>query len=983
LQEQTNQRVDYYYDTPVGGGYTQNYTWGRLSAVVFQAETPASGNQNPTFAYEYSYNQAGRVTGNRMLMTLGQSYQDLQGQYAWDNQGRMTSMTYPSGPVMNYQFDSMGRPITMTETACLPPVGSSGACSNSTWTAASAVVFQAENPASGNQNPTFAYESSYGQAGRVTGNRMLMTLGQSYQDLPSECCKPSAPSLCENPTDGQGIVRLNSRRVAIATLGIGLAGLLMSEARSQYATTPVPRSNQPAHPASIPTSDGYVDPALCERCHAAIANQFRRTGMGRSFYRLRAGSLAENFTAGTPFYHETSDSYFATMEHDGKYYQRRWQKGFDGRETNVDEKQVDFVMGSGNHVRTYLHLTEHNTLQQLPLSWYAEKGGYWAMSPGFDRPDYPGSTRLVTYECMFCHNAYPKIPAGHDEVGARPQFLQPLPEGIDCQRCHGPGRRHIETAARAGPKVEEIRASIVNPKRLNADRELEVCMQCHLETTTVALPHAIRRLDRGPFSYVPGQPLGDFRLTFDRLDGMGDRFELAYGAYRMRQSQCFLRSQGKLRCTTCHDPHNVTRGEAATVRYNAICLGCHAAVLDRAIDRNVASGAHAAGANCVSCHMPTRRADDAVHVVMTDHLIRSRQPAGDLLADKVEVTESPATAYRGEVVPYYPAKLPGTDEQAALYVALAQILEWSNLKNGLPQLESLIEKYRPQRAEYYADLAEGLIAAGERAQAMPWFEEAARHAPGSAIILRKLGSAQMESGQLAKAEATLRRVTELAPDDAAAWVMLGQVLWRENRRAEARAGFAKGINRDPELPELHSSLAAFLLADGDAAGAEREFREEIRIQPGNAKARANLASLLASRGAFPEARYHFEQSIRAKPDYAEARLNYARLLASNNETGEAEKQARAAIEADSGISGAHLLLGALLEARGDVDGAERELQTAVGLQPDLWRAHFELGDVMVRKGDIAGAKEHLRIAAGGTDAEAKALAQELLQKLGR
>ena len=206
-------------------------------------------------------------------------------------------------------------------------------------------------------------------------------------------------------------------------------------------------------------------------------------------------------------------------------------------------------------------------------------------------------------------------------------------------------------------------------------------MQCHLETTTAALPHAIRRLDRGPFSYVPGQPLGDFRLTFDRAEGMGDRF--------------------------------------------AICRDCHATVLER----TVPSGTHAAGANCVSCHMPKRRTDDAVHVVMTDHFIRSRQPPGDLLAEKPEVRESPETAYRGEVVPYYPAKLASTEKEASLYLALAQILEWSNLKNGLPRLEGLIEKYRPQRADYYADLAEGLSTAGELARARPYFEEAARHGP--------------------------------------------------------------------------------------------------------------------------------------------------------------------------------------------------------------------------------------------------------------
>ena len=77
----------------------------------------------------------------------------------------------------------------------------------------------------------------------------------------------------------------------------------------------------------------------------------------------------------------------------------------------------DYVLGSGNHARTFLHLSPRNTLQQLPLGWYAEKGGYWAMSPGFDSR-HPITRRLVSYECVFCHDGYPSIPAGHDTPGA-------------------------------------------------------------------------------------------------------------------------------------------------------------------------------------------------------------------------------------------------------------------------------------------------------------------------------------------------------------------------------------------------------------------------------------------------------------------------------------------------------------------------------------------------------------------------------------
>src|SRR6185312_10838373 len=165
-----------------------------------------------------------------------------------------------------------------------------------------------------------------------------------------------------------------------------------------------------------------------------------------------------------------------------------------------------------------------------------------------------------------------------------------------------------------------------------------------------------QRFGSGPFSYIPGQPMETFRYTFDRAGGMGDKFEIAHTAYRLRESQCFVKSNGRMTCTTCHDPHK----EVSTTQYDNICLTCHAA-------------AHNQQQNCVSCHMPKRRTDDVVHVVMTDHLIQRRPPPGNLLADKAEAVENNETAYHGEVVPYYPAK------PEPLYAALAQIKDGSNL----------------------------------------------------------------------------------------------------------------------------------------------------------------------------------------------------------------------------------------------------------------------------------------------------------------
>ena len=751
---------------------------------------------------------------------------------------------------------------------------------------------------------------------------------------------------------------------------LGAAGILTEGPYAQEAP-PSPRLA-----SSSPNS--YADPALCAQCHAEIANNYRMTGMGRSFYRLPQEVPAAELTTAKPFYHSASDNYFAMIERGGKYYQRRWQTGFDGKETNVDEKQVDFVMGSGSHSRTYLHLTSRNTLQQLPLGWYAEKGGYWGMNPGYDKPDFPGATRLVGYQCIFCHNAYPRIPPGHPEENAEAQYLLPLPEGIDCQRCHGPGERHIATAGKPGVKPEEIRAAIVNPKRLSPERELEVCLQCHLETTNLPLPGAVQRRNRGPFSYLPGQALGDFRLSFDRASGPGDRLEVDEAGYRLLESQCFRKSEGKLRCTTCHDAHSVQHGEAAAAHYNGVCLTCHQASIQRAVE----AGAHTADSACVTCHMPKRRTDEAVHVVMTDHYIRRLQPgSADLLAEKDASSETPATPYRGEVVPYYPARLPATAENA-LDAAVAQIRDRSNLKDGLPLLAGLIEKYRPAQAGYYADLAEGYLAAGDGSRVSRYFEEALRRAPGSAAVSLRFGHALAELQQWAKAETVLQSVTARTADDPVAWGLLGQVLWRQEKLAEAKLALERGLKLDPELPDLHNYLGGLLVGSGDWAAAETEFRGALRIEPGIAEWQANLANLLASREQVAEAGYRFELSIRLKPDYAAARLGYARLLANTNRIDEAERQANAAVEADAGLAAAHELWGDLLEAKGDMDGSARELQAAVRLQPDFWRAQYELGEVLARKGAAGAALEHLRLAAQGTDAEAKAAAMQLLRSLG-
>ncbi len=653
--------------------------------------------------------------------------------------------------------------------------------------------------------------------------------------------------------------------------------------------------------ANATPQNDYADTAACATCHARIYQSWQKTGMARSLRRPDAANSIEDFTTRNRYYHRASDTWFEMLRRNGRYYQRRWQIGFGDKETNIDELAVDFIMGSGSHVRTYLHQTASGILQELPLAWYSEKGGYWAMNPGYDQPDQPNSRRKISYECMFCHNSYPQIPAGHEQLQAEPRFAGALPEGIDCQRCHGPALRHVEIARTAGASAQSIRAAIVNPSRLSPERREEVCFQCHLETTSLQFTHSIANYDRGPFSYRPGEPLANFILYFDHAPRTtsaaqnDDRFEIVNSAYRLRMSPCYIRSRGALQCTTCHDPHG-----GSAPGYNRVCRDCHAA----AFAREIVTGRHTAEADCVGCHMPKRRTQDVVHAVMTDHYIQRRKPAGDLVADIPERTGA-ELFYHGEELPYYPQPFPAAP-RSELYLGVAQVHANNNPERGIPRLADAIDRYHPEQAEFYVELGDALRHNAKPADAIPRYREALRLKPDSLAGLLGLGLAFDATGDSPRALDAFTRAAKALPDDASAWLQLGQTYIQLERETDALSALGQALTLDPGVPEIHYALALLLSKPGgDAVRAEAEWRDAIRLQPDYSQARMNLANFLWQHNQPGEAAYHFEYALRVRPDYALAHLNYALMLRSLGRKPEAVEHLRkAASSPDANIRSA-------------------------------------------------------------------------------
>jgi tetratricopeptide (TPR) repeat protein len=740
-------------------------------------------------------------------------------------------------------------------------------------------------------------------------------------------------------------------------------------------------SAQRISPASAREATGYVSPETCAGCHRNIWESYRRTGMARSFYRATMGNAVEDYTSKNTFYHQASDSYFSMLQRDGKLYQRRYQIDADGEQINLLEKQIDFVMGSGSHARAYLSRTSRGTLIELPLGWYVEKGGYWAMNPGYDRPEHEGFRRPVTYACMFCHNAYPEIPPGHDQSFAESVYAGQLPEGIDCQRCHGPGGKHTQLAKSSGAALPDIRGSIINPERLSTQRQLEICMACHLESTSFPLPNAIQRYERGPFSYKPGEPLSAFILNFDHAAGGGreNKFELVSAAYRLRRSACFLKSNGKLLCTTCHNPHDDTpRGENAMQHYTAACRQCHGGAFNTLVE----SGQHTRSANCIDCHMPKRRTEDVVHAVVTDHYIQRSKPAGDLLAEIAERHETDRDAYRGSVKLYYPEELPHTP-QNDLYIAIAQVKEKSNLSAGLVQLAAAIKRARPERAEYYLELADAKRENGQLTEAMPLYREAVRRNPNLIAALQNLGAALRRSGQNAEAATALKRAASIAPDNPFTWHELGLTYRALNQLPDAVTALEKAIELDPDTQEAHNNLGIIWYMQGQHSRAERAFREAIRIQPDYADAHGNLGNLLSEAGDFNQARSHFEIALRLRPEDGGTRYNYAMLLGRMRRFEEAQRELEACLRADPGFVDAHELLADLLMAKGQAQLAIRQYREALQIRPDFDRARLGLGLALAAVGDVTNAIPYLQKAAASVDPALREEAENAIKQLAK
>ena len=609
-------------------------------------------------------------------------------------------------------------------------------------------------------------------------------------------------------------------------------------------------------PVSTGATQGYVPDAVCAKCHADKAESFAEMGMARSFYKPRPETAVENFDA-MPFFHAPSQRYYQMELRGEDYWFTRYGKTPSGDKIDVFSTKVDWILGSGNHSRIYLYQTPDGAMFQLPISWYTQDD-VWAMAPGYEFPDHKGVLRSVSARCMTCHNSYPEYSEGAGFAGQAQLFPHDMPEGISCQRCHGPGADHVTQAYSGASSLEELQAAITNPGDLQREDLYSICYGCHMQPT--ASINGQLRLGRGEFSFRPGQHMHDFLVKMDIEDPAvpaQDRFEINHHPYRMEQSACFTQTQGELGCLTCHDPHVKIKPKDRAAHYRAACLSCHEtdeAGLPLMAQAEAQHPQIAQTDDCTTCHMPKRRTQDVVEVWMTDHKItRHVAPEAGRLA--------PLQSEKVQVARIFPADpeqdMPEAERRA---LTLMSVLEYTAYKAPAKarKLHALLDRENLDHFEPWLTLLNAYVAQKDFAAAARIADHALSLAPENPGVITAVAITRFRTGQQQQAIVMLRDLVSTHPLNVEPRLKLGNFLAVTGQVPEAMHHVRKVVELRPNHWQAWTLLAGLERAMGQQEQAISAYLMALDIRPESHGVRRATVQMLDAAGRKVEAKKHFE-----------------------------------------------------------------------------------------------------------------------------
>ena len=320
----------------------------------------------------------------------------------------------------------------------------------------------------------------------------------------------------------------------------------------------------------------YGGAGTCMACHSEIHARQRSSNHAAS---LRPAHEVSELASGLPVDRPDRVSGF-TLTLSGNPVDGIRLTAADASDSS--QMRLEWAFGSGLKGITPIGRTASGKWVESRLTWYESLGDIdftTGASKYHPRDAVESLGRELTAdevaECFGCHTT------GYDEPDSGPRGEE---MGVRCERCHGPGRTHVEAATGGLP----LQDTIANPGALAGFAQIQMCGACHGRPPQDNEFDALELLERTPHS-------------------------VRFPSQRIVLSRCFNETFGELACTACHDPHGDVADEAHS--FDASCLSCHSTA-----HRRDAAVCSVGTADCSTCHMPKERV--MRHSMFSDHWIR-------------------------------------------------------------------------------------------------------------------------------------------------------------------------------------------------------------------------------------------------------------------------------------------------------------------------------------------------------------------------
>lgn len=617
----------------------------------------------------------------------------------------------------------------------------------------------------------------------------------------------------------------------------------------------------------------------CKQCHSGIHESFLHTGMGKSIARASKAKSSANFQHLKAIV-DTSNGY---------QYLPYWKgDSLIIKEFRIENKDtvfqraelISYIIGSGQHTNSHLIQT-NSYLYQAPLTYYTQDEK-WDLPPGFEAGASSRFNRILGLECISCHNAYPSFIPGSENK------FKSMPEGIDCERCHGPGEVHVAEKQKAIiiDTSKYIDYSIVNPAKLPIDKQFDLCQRCHLQGNTV-LKDGKSFLD-----FKPGMNLSDvMEVYLPRYKNSNNSFIMASHADRLQQSKCFVSMSSKradaeslrpyknaLTCVTCHNPHVSVKNKDAWFFINQ-CVSCHTTQkvhdCSESLDiRNKVDN------NCISCHMPTSSSIDIPHVTVHDHYIRKEAKIENSKIEELkefiglECINNPNPSLKSKALGYLQqfekfdfGNLALLDSSAAILNkiggeqtdSLLQLyIHHYFLSGSYDKIRDLVSKAGHSKLAYFKligrdlankdawtayRIAEAFQAINSHDVALLYYYIAHRLAPYYFDFTNKYGNSALLNKKLDLAQEIFSRLAKENPNFAPAWSNLGYIMLIKKDFERALFYSSKAINLDYTYLPARLNKAGGLYALNKIDDLKAELELIIAIDPDNERAKSTLKNL--------------------------------------------------------------------------------------------------------------------------------------------